>query len=1310
MLRTTLRYLLSTLVVILIAAAVLFSLARILFPVVGGYRSDIEAFVSRILEQQVRIGDLDARWHGVYPALRLNDVQLLDDKSNPVLAFKEVRIDIDWLALLSEGRVQASTITVVGSDVRIERDEQGRVGLAGVADNPDTTANWESIYNWLLSRKRLALRDATIRWHDRMTQRAPMTFSSIQVDLRNEDKRHRLSASGALPTALGRAIKVSVDVMGDPVHDSAAWEGSAYIKGEGLQLHAWNQQFGKATWQIDSGTADIALWPEFRQGMLQHLAGEVASQKLTLSAAPPSTTKRRMLEVGAASGRVNWTRTSTGWRLGLDKVVLSREQQALAPMHAVVHYDEHGSGQRIQAYSSALQLETLAAVAAWWPGVDDEAVKKLIAHKPFGRLQNLYIKHTVDTASVSPQWFVKAEALDTGWRAANKVPGIEGVDGMLVADNDTVFFALAGRNVRVNANKLFRNPIQLSIADGWLAANKEAKNWRVFSQGLNLVNADMALDLEFSLDNLGGGVTPEIDLVGRFRNGRGANKSLYLPAHIMPESLVHWLDKSIVGASVPEGGVVVRGPLNKFPFAEGDGRFEVRFIAENGQLDFAPNWPRIEQIKAEVSFNEKAMNITSQQAATLGLPLDKVSVEIADMIHHHAVLNITGHAQAPLQNGLKYLTQSPLKAGVGVFFAQAKATGSVNADLAVRVPLFGADRHAEVAGKVNFSGNSLVLEDSNVDIERMEGNLRFTDNSVAAEKLRAIVLGQPAVLTVRSEKLDDHIGIVVMAQGQTRLAELRQRLQLNALNWVEGETDWRGELRIGGVPQKGVGGAPRPAQLAVTSSLVGVQVKLPPPFGKPAAAASSLDLHMTLPLSDGQPMTVAYGENLRSVFEFARSEPRGVQLTRGEVRFFEGAAMLPERRGIRVGGTLPVFNQTDWQHFLLSANEAEGVGSISPSGMTTINQLDVVVHEAKLLGRAFGKLSARGELGVNGWNVQLLGDRVEGQIMLPAQSALPVRLDLERLELTPAATPAQEKNARQNSSTTPRTDPRTVPALQLRSKQFVYENRRMGALALELEKIPGGVRLASSALDDGVTRLKATGSWTAESGERQLSQLDAQFQSSNVGRALAMFGYAETIRDGIGQGAARITWPDSFDAFAPGILSGTINFKVEKGRVLDVEPGAGRIFGLLSVQALPRRLTLDFSDFFAKGFSFDKVEGDYALANGIAHTNSFKLGGPAAQIDIEGEIDLKRRTYDQKVKVVPNLTGSLPVLAIGVGVVATPIAGAAAFIAEKLLRKPVGKLTQVTYGVTGPWDNPTVQFVGRNDKGVKGPAPLSDSP
>jgi len=160
-------------------------------------------------------------------------------------------------------------------------------------------------------------------------------------------------------------------------------------------------------------------------------------------------------------------------------------------------------------------------------------------------------------------------------------------------------------------------------------------------------------------------------------------------------------------------------------------------------------------------------------------------------------------------------------------------------------------------------------------------------------------------------------------------------------------------------------------------------------------------------------------------------------------------------------------------------------------------------------------------------------------------------------------------------------------------------------------------------------------------------------------------------------------------------LNGNLSLDIRDGQLLDVSPGAGRVFGLLSLQTLPRRLTLDFSDVFKKGFSFDRIKGSFLMEAGNAYTTNLYLDGPAARIDISGRTGFAVKDYDQLVTVTPHLTASLSLAGALVG---GPVAGGVLYAIDKLFKSTIDKITEVQYTITGSWDEPKIVKLLKGEK------------
>ena len=304
-----------------------------------------------------------------------------------------------------------------------------------------------------------------------------------------------------------------------------------------------------------------------------------------------------------------------------------------------------------------------------------------------------------------------------------------------------------------------------------------------------------------------------------------------------------------------------------------------------------------------------------------------------------------------------------------------------------------------------------------------------------------------------------------------------------------------------------------------------------------------------------------------------------------------------------------------------------------------------------------------------------------------------VVMTLQRLVLEPdpraAVTPATEP------------EPASFPDLQISSQQLVYDGIDFGQLELSAQKQAANVMaIKRLAMSSDMVSLRLTGDWKLVDGQH-LSSVDLTVTEGEMDTLMKELGYQESIGEGTLSGSMRAAWPGPPWAYRPEVAEGKIHIKIEDGQLLDIEPGAaGRVLGLLSLNNLPRRLTLDFSDLFDEGFSFDTIEGNFVVDAGNAYTNDLYVEGPAAKIDISGRVGIADQDYDELVTVTPYLK-------TGVSLVGTlaggPAVGAVLMFAETLLEGsygPLNRISQKQYSVTGPWSDPVITKL-RKDAGTE---------
>jgi uncharacterized protein YhdP len=192
-------------------------------------------------------------------------------------------------------------------------------------------------------------------------------------------------------------------------------------------------------------------------------------------------------------------------------------------------------------------------------------------------------------------------------------------------------------------------------------------------------------------------------------------------------------------------------------------------------------------------------------------------------------------------------------------------------------------------------------------------------------------------------------------------------------------------------------------------------------------------------------------------------------------------------------------------------------------------------------------------------------------------------------------------------------------------------------------------------------------------------------------KLLARMGMPDAVRRGDGRIEGDLKWAGTPFSLDIPSLSGRIRADIGKGQFKKLEPGVGRLLGVLSLQSLPRRITLDFRDIFSEGFAFDSISGEASVGRGMLRTDELKIRGPAAKILLSGQANLVAETQDLKVRVQPALGETLAVGAM----LAHPVTGAVAWAAQKLLNDPLDQIFAYEYAVTGPWSDPQVTKLNR---------------
>ncbi|MCA1713684.1 MAG: hypothetical protein LC715_00630, partial [Gammaproteobacteria bacterium] len=410
------------------------------------------------------------------------------------------------------------------------------------------------------------------------------------------------------------------------------------------------------------------------------------------------------------------------------------------------------------------------------------------------------------------------------------------------------------------------------------------------------------------------------------------------------------------------------------------------------------------------------------------------------------------------------------------------------------------------------------------------------------------------------------------------------------LDWlkphVDGRSPWTIAVAIPKTAQGSSARTPVPSRLQLRSTLIGTTLELPAPLRKPAATALETTVDTTLPLGQGE-IAVAFGQRLALRARSGQGQT-GVRVALGASRVAEA----PPASGLIASGRTDVLDAIGW--IALTRGSRDGSAGSRGSGLP-LRQVDVSADRLQLLGASFPNIRVRAVPVDTGTAVQLEGAALAGSLLLPRADGATIAGKLQRLHWR-AAKPAATSSPREAQVAATATsgdafDPAAIPPLNLAVDDLRFGDARLGTATLRTQPVAGGIRIEQLHTRASQQRIDVSGDWLGR-GAAARTRLQVDLDSDDFGALLAGFGFGGRISGGNGKARFNAAWPGSPAAFKLEALDGGLALDARKGRLVQVEPGAGRVLGLLSLTELPRRLTLDFRDFFAKGFSFNKIQGN----------------------------------------------------------------------------------------------------------------------
>jgi uncharacterized protein (TIGR02099 family) len=1255
--------------VILLALAL--GTLRVLLTHVPDYRDQIQAWVNETTHLDVRFRELDARWRFYGPEIYITAVEVYAPLGGPLLAeARAASVGFDFWRALLHAELLPGRLRLIEPEIGLVRTADGRIELEGQAALKPQTGERRFTVDDLPTGK-LDITDARVTFTDEQGELRDIILTAADITVRRGRNNLDVEAELPLPDGMGSTLELEGRARGalsEPGH--LEWEIA--LQARDLELGGWREQFGALANLPVAGEGNLRFSASLTGRRLDaaQLRLQLAQVVLPAAAGVPAA------RYPVVAGDFDLTHDGTQWRIAGRDLELSTERRRWTPSNLNVSWKADSRLLSLESRASYLRLENLAPFASLAPARPWR--ERLATLSPEGEVRALKLSYA--RTESAPDFRIDARFADLGFNAHGKFPGLRGLTGAASGSSAAGRATIDARAVQFTLPQKFRSPLSADSAQGAIEWTHDAGGWHLRTRQFRLRSAHAAADTDIDLTLPGEGLSPMLKLHSRFRDALVVEGWRYLPIDKLKGKVLAWLDGAFLAGRVPSGEFIIDGPTRKFPFRGGEGEFRVSFLVEGLTLHYADGWPRLENGTVDVEFRNAGLSADVKKATLNGLAIEDGLAQIADLKEGDLV--IRGRAAGDAGAALAFLQGSPAGTKLGAAFMKLQGNGPVRANVDLSLPIKHLDdRHVVVATHIDAA--RLSFADTAHVIERLAGELHIEDKKISSPGLAGEYLGGPVRIELTPTAVNSS-GIfenVVRVRATTPATGLMTALGAPESIKVDGRIDWQGSARI---PVAAVGEtsetAPRPS-VRLESSLRGTGIALPAPVAKDAAEPRAMHAEVNWPRGDEALVRATYGNTMRSQLRFVRGEP-GWVFDRGIVRLGAGDTRLPAMPGLELRGTVDELDLSAWLA-LRSGKPARRPLS------DYLRSVELTAHDLYLSGFRFPDLQATLLAGERAWSVSVDGPQARGTILVPydLRGSDPLVIDMARLRLTPAESEAASEARREP-------DPTQWPDVNASIAEFEGMGKKLGLLRAELRRSADGLVLQSLNTQAPSFTLHGSGAWSA-APQGQQGALKLELASTDMLQTLRDLGYGDTITGKNGRFVANVTWPGAPDSQLLGRLNGTVSIQIDDGQLLSVQPGAGRIFGLMSVAALPRRLSLDFTDFTDKGLAFDSIRGDFTLKAGDAYTQNLLLKGPAAEIGVVGRTGLGQRDYDQTAVVTGSLGQSLPVAG---ALAAGPVVGAALLVFSQIFKEPLKGITRGYYRITGSWENPVVERVEDSDK------------
>ena len=1213
-------------------------------PNLNNYKSRIEILASEATGQTIKINSLEGRWDFINPELALNEVVFYDSQNNITLALTEISADFSWLSpfylapTLSEIKLKAPKLLV-------RRDTTNKIFIGGIPiDGP---AN-NKLANWLLNQKKVSIEQGEVDWRDEFRQAPALTLKDLNLSYKTHFiidliGKHKFNLNFRVSNSDNQFIDLSGNIYAKKIEDINSWDSEVKIKAGNINLAAYTPWVDYPI-KINAGTGDLNLTASINNAVIDKIN---ASIKLTNFKTELNQANKNEVNLRNFSGNIIWYSSKKDHHVTFENLYLLTNNgiNIENANSAITISSETNNPTAFSLQINKLQLDAANEILQTIPYFDD-VKSKIDAIKPSGSLSKVDLKWVDDKNIVLS---LKAQFDKLSLKAFDGLPGFENLTGSIHLTDKDGSLKLKSTDVSLTYNKLFREELKFNDLHGDL---KWTKNYLMF-KNISFNNAFINGSINGSIKNsLEKGAYLDIQASIPFIDLKHAKT--YYPKTIGTESL-HWLDTSLLEGSLENTLVSIKGSSDDFPFVDAqnrpdpnEGSFVVTTTGKNTLIEYGTGWPVIEKFDFNASVNAGTFELLSKKGQFLGNTIKELKTTIPAIAIEHPILNLQSTLDSPTREAIKFINNSPIKESVQHLFDEATGSGEGKLKVNIDIPMNNLDA-------ITFKGNYQFLESNLTNpavgipkIEKIKGLVTFDEKNVKTENLTGTMFGGNTNISLVA---DASKAIKVKLNGKFTDKGIEEKLG-TSFSKINGSANWEGLVEY-----------KKPLlNIQLSSDLKGIEMSYPAPFNKARDKEEKFYFTKKQNNTKTDQIEFAYSNIVSS--KITRIEKNNIMsIDKGYISI-NSDIKTNTQKGLYLKANLPYVNLDD---FISVYSEGD-----SGSGFK-IDKADIALKHADLFDRRFNNMKIEIAPVSASTKFKISSNETSGNLLWTEKdNKLTARLNGLKLP-----------NEIKKLSSTESSSSQKVPNLDIKIDSLEVDGKKVGKLELVSMTSKQNINIQKFKIINDKNIFQAEGDWIGWN-KNPISNINFSWKISNLGETLNFLGFPNFVKDGEADVSGQLRWPGNPFSFDKTKVEGSFNLDVRKGIVQKVEPGIGRLFGLLTLQSLPRRLSLDFRDLFGSGFVLDTMNVAVRVNNGIMKTSNFRMDGPAAEVFMSGEINIIKETQDLNLKVTPHISDSLSIAALAGG----PLVGAVAFIAQKILKDPLNKVLTSEYRIIGTWEKP----------------------